>query len=807
MRKLLGFFEAATTRRPGLLLVGLAAVTVALALFARTARIEVDITRLGREDSLAMQAMQRVQSEFGDPTAMVQVILDAGAEGDILSAEGLRALARAEELAVSTLGVDIRADEAGNPLVQSLRAGIGQVAAAQGLSVERLPDARAADLATRVLALRPELAALLSNDFDAQAGEARATFLVALLDPALSESERTASGERVARAFGISAGSPTAEFGPARVAVFSSGLFTSGLARAVRGEVPQLFGLALLVVVVILGLTYRTAFDVAIGMVGLIVTVVWTFGIIALLGPANLGLTGPFSQLGVIVPVLLVGLGIDYSVHLTSRYREQRSAGDDAAPAAANALRTVGTALVLATVGTAIGFATNALAPIPMIADFGVFVAIGVVCAFVVMGLLVPAARVLRDRRRVGVRGDSVRSLGLAEAMRAPARMAVRAPLAGLALAAALVALSLVAAGDLRVEFNRAQFIPEGSDVEKVLALQGELFGANLNEVTFVLIDGDFANADLANAVWEAQQDLAGIEGVRTVNGVPQVRSIVSLAAAARQRGAPAPSAWTGDGFSGGADMAAVYDMLRRAVGEAQVSQLLTSDLGTGLVQVQSTAGDLGARPLQAAIERAFAPVEELGAEVTVTSEPIVMGEMSDDLSAFQSQAIGLTLSVVLVLLSGYYWLAYRRILLGPIAMIPAAVAASLVLGVMWLLGISFNALTATLTAVAIGIGVPYGIHVVNRFAEASRHAPSAETAIRLTLESTGGALAGSALTTLGAFVVLAFSGLPPIQNLGLLGAVSIALALLAALLVEPGALVLWYRLMTPDRAAERRQG
>ena len=196
---------------------------------------------------------------------------------------------------------------------------------------------------------------------------------------------------------------------------------------------------------------------------------------------------------------------------------------------------------------------------------------------------------------------------------------------------------------------------------------------------------------------------------------------------------------------------------------------------------------------MQREIETAFASVERAGAAVTVTSEPIIIAEMSRDLGSFQIQAIGLTLAVVLALLTAYYVLDRRRWMLGGIAMIPAVFSASLILGTMWLLDIRFNVLTATLTAIAVGIGVPYGVHVVNRFVEDLEDARAEDAAAR-TLHATGAAMTGSALTTLGAFVVLAFSGLPPMRSLGLLGGAGIAFGLLAALMVEPGALVLWAR-------------
>ena len=235
------------------------------------------------------------------------------------------------------------------------------------------------------------------------------------------------------------------------------------------------------------------------------------------------------------------------------------------------------------------------------------------------------------------------------------------------------------------------------------------------------------------------------------------------------------------------------YYRLRDAVGEQRLDQLLSPDAQAAIVQIRTTAGDAGAERIQREVEAAFAPVVRAGATVTATSEPIIIAEMSEELSAFQAQAIGLTLAVVLALLTAYYALAHRRWLLGVIAMMPAVVGAALILGTMWVLDISFNVLTATLTAIAVGIGVPYGVHVVNRFAEDLDQAPVADAATR-TLRATGAALTGSALTTLGAFVVLSFSGLPPMRSLGLLGGTGIAFAVLAAVLVQPGALVLWAR-------------
>ena len=58
----------------------------------------------------------------------------------------------------------------------------------------------------------------------------------------------------------------------------------------------------------------------------------------------------------------------------------------------------------------------------------------------------------------------------------------------------------------------------------------------------------------------------------------------------------------------------------------------------------------------------------------------------------------------------------------------------------------------------------------------------------------TGGALAGSAFTTVAGFGILVTSSFTPFRQLGLVTGYAISLALVAAVLVLPSMLVLWDR-------------
>jgi predicted RND superfamily exporter protein len=126
--------------------------------------------------------------------------------------------------------------------------------------------------------------------------------------------------------------------------------------------------------------------------------------------------------------------------------------------------------------------------------------------------------------------------------------------------------------------------------------------------------------------------------------------------------------------------------------------------------------------------------------------------------------------------------------------MAPVALVVLWTFGLMYLSGIPFGPVTATLTGLAVGIGVPYTIHIARRFEEdRSRHGDIAD-AIRATMTNTGGALAGSALTTAAGFGILVTSTLTPFRQLGQVVAYAILLSLAGAVLVLPSLLVLWER-------------
>ncbi|MCJ7725097.1 MAG: MMPL family transporter, partial [Acidimicrobiia bacterium] len=245
-------------------------------------------------------------------------------------------------------------------------------------------------------------------------------------------------------------------------------------------------------------------------------------------------------------------------------------------------------------------------------------------------------------------------------------------------------------------------------------------------------------------------------------------------------------------------DVAALYDLAAGYLPDLMNSVAAKDESGAYRwldVKIATQAGEARARELGENLSADFAVVDALpGVTAVPTNENIISGGVVRALQSSQTSSLGLTLAAAMALLVINFLLTARRPFLGVITIIPVVLVVFWVFGAMALTGISFNPVTAMIASIAIGIGVPYTIHITHRYLEDRARNASPEEAIQHTLTHTGGALAGSALTTVAGFGILVTSTLKPFQQFGLVVGYAIGFALAAAVLVLPSMLVLWDR-------------
>ena len=179
-------------------------------------------------------------------------------------------------------------------------------------------------------------------------------------------------------------------------------------------------------------------------------------------------------------------------------------------------------------------------------------------------------------------------------------------------------------------------------------------------------------------------------------------------------------------------------------------------------------------------------------AAVTATSGNIVAIAVTDQITDGQTEAISTTIAVALTILAVFFWVTLRQPVLGLVAVGPIVFVLICVLGTMALLGIPYTLITSIITALSIGIGVDYTIHVIHRYREEFTRLRNPEKAAVQTLATTGSALLGSALTTAFGFGVLIASPLAASQQFGITATITIVYSLIVSILVVLPAMVVW---------------
>jgi predicted RND superfamily exporter protein len=540
-----------------------------------------------------------------------------------------------------------------------------------------------------------------------------------------------------------------------------------------------------------------------------LVTIFFAIGIMNGVGYLVFTEASPMAQ---ILPILLIGLGVDYSIHVTTRYRDEISEGATVDRAIARAVRTVGVALVLATVTTAVGFLTNLTNEIPALREFGVLAAVGIVVSFVLMLTFVPAVRELLDRR--AERNDRLDREALVggEARALPRLIGSTSGLAtNFAVGTIIVSLVLGGLGawgvtQLETKFSFLDFIPTTSPLRQTFETLLDDFGGGFGENTQILVEGDVATPDAWNAMVASNSNLAETPNVVTFAGQPQGTSPVTTIGALGSPesplftpavGAALAEAGIGADFIAppGADLASIYNAAFSAAPDEMAGVLHRAGNGSysaALFDITTQAGESGANALRTDAADAFAPVADQGLSAVATSEEIINDVVVTTLRDSQVSSLLLTLLAALILLVINFWVEARRPMLGVITTLPVVLVVALSFALMVVFGIPFGPVTATIAALAIGIGIPYMIHITHRYLEERARHRDAAAAIKSTLTHTGGALAGSAVTTIAGFGILVTSTTIPFRQFGFVTAYTILLAMLAAVLVLPSLLYVW---------------
>ena len=790
MNQILGRLSWLVTVRPWITIAVILVLTVVMAMGA-TMRVPptegADVAFLPPGHPIAT-ATQEIDEHFGDSSEISIVTLIF--RGEALTPGGLSQM--------DALITEVVSDPSVGPLLAPVDPVFAPSylvnAVLQAGSFESVSQAEI-DAARNVPEIGAALDAMTGADTD---GAPVAVANIRLRD---TGDERIAEAERKINEMAA------ADEGPLRVSSLSPVIVEDEYREATETGMAPLIGLALVLIAVLLVVFMRALSDMLLTLLGLVLSITWVVGAEGWLGPEGLSLIGPPSSLTAMVPVVVISLTVDYAIQAVSHYREQRLVGLPVVQAVQSGLRNVTIPLMLAAVTTIASLLATLFSPIGVIGDFGVVAGLGVGMSLIVMLTLIPAGRAIIDRRREArgtlppARPISNALPGINHVAEHLGRWVTRWPAPFLIVIVGVTIALGFAATDLKSEFSIKDILPRGGSViEDMNTLEAAVGGST--EVATVLVKAEVTES---RTLLNLRDLTSGFEDELRRPQAAAGPLAGSYEALVRD--------WTNDSGEPGdkydPDLAALFDEaspgveLNPALMQEFVDKLIEREPELAWLLVNDPAGvdtmllhfptyvhePEQTRNLQHEIEALWFGEDDT---ITALSESIVSVAVTDQITEGQTESISSTVAVALGILSIFFWVTLRQPVLGIVAVAPIVLVLICVLGTMALLDIPYTLVTSIITALSIGIGVDYTIHVIHRYREEFAHLRNPEQAAIRTLSTTGSALLGSALTTAFGFGVLIASPLQASQQFGITATITIVYSLIVSALVVLPAMVVW---------------
>lgn len=570
--------------------------------------------------------------------------------------------------------------------------------------------------------------------------------------------------------------------------------------REIRSDMALSLGGSGVLLIALFLIAYRSPVILAPALAPVVSGIVIGFGTFALLAAR-------FTPITAVVGAILAGLSVDYSVHYLAHLAAERSRGTPLVTAT-DIRHGPGQAFLAALITSLVAFATIAASSIAALREFALVGSFGLVAAFAATLTVTPALVARLDRRPGGGSGEGsalTARFDPAALVRWIARHRRPCLAGGLAvLAAALVIVVLPGQSLITSELSLMQPRPNPPlDTQAEIARR---FGTSPDSLIILLraaSEGELI--DLAHSV-SARLREAGAEAGFTSLGLATVLPASQRVARGREaardldagrviadfRAVLADSIFEIDAFSD------YEDFLRRALAPppppgladlAGIPSLAAAILPhDAFAPAGASRGPLQAltllslgRPLDGRADRdaVIAAVRQAlrGLDgATLTGLKVLNADLQetvmDDLVRLLTAA-----SVIIVV---WLLIVFRRPIRVLLALVPALFGLVVLVAVLKLTGVGFNTMNLVALPLIVGLGVDDGIFLVSGFA---RSAPR-----RLSLEEDLGAsshaITMTSLTTTIAFGSLALTSTPAIASLGLVVAVGIAGAWLAALFV-----------------------
>jgi predicted RND superfamily exporter protein len=563
-------------------------------------------------------------------------------------------------------------------------------------------------------------------------------------------------------------------------------MIADDLVTFVQGDLSSFSFAVVLLIIFALGLIFRKVRWVALPLACCAVAGVIMVGVLGLMDWRVTVVSSNFISLLLIITISL-------TVHLTVRYRELRATRhySDHDKLLRHSVLSMFRPCLYTALTTAVAFGSLIVSGILPIITFGWMMMMGVATALLVAFTLFPA--ILSIIKKDESKQSSNLRLNLTSAL-ADVTAKLDNKILYIYLGVALI--SGIGLSQIRVENSFIDYFRESTEIYQGMSLFDEKLGGTLSFDVVVNLpaaeddfDGGFddgfgfGDSDDSNedAYWFTAPKMEQVKAIHQyLDNDPQTGKVLSFGAVielAEQLNDDQPI----DGLL----WAVLYNRIPETLKNTVLNPFISIDDNQIRfnVRVIESAENLNRNELlqriEAGIESDFGFADE---DVRLTGILVMYNNVLQSL--FQSQI--LTLGVVMLAIMLMFLVLFRSFMIALICIIPNAIAAAFVLGIMGWVGIPLDIMTITIASISVGIGVDNTIHYMHRFKREFPRIGNYRDTMYFCHNSIGRAMYFTSMTIVAGFSILALSNFIPTIVFGLLTSLAMLVALVGSLTLLP---------------------
>ena len=483
---------------------------------------------------------------------------------------------------------------------------------------------------------------------------------------------------------------------------------------------------------------------------------IWAFGLMAAVGI-------PVYAVSTMIPVMLIAIGVAYGIHLYSHLHmyQLENPETDRQAAVEDMIKEMWNPVLMAAITTAVGFISLLTSQVYPIKYFGAFSAFGVMVAFVLSILIIPAGILLFGLPKVKIKtkdeNKSNKTMAFAYQL---SDYFISHRKQTYLITFAFIALSIFGMTKVWINSSFLEKFEKDSDIVLTDAFINANFGgtSSLNVVLEGAAPDAFKNPAALNQLMIMQDDVE--------NSLAIVGDSFSISDYLKRMNKVMHA--DDEAFNTipeSQDLIAQYLLLYEMSGDPEnLWKVVTDDFQKVNLTFQLKSDN--SKALNSAmdiVEKYRSDFEELGIEVNYAGSGYKALVFTDLILKGQVSSLLLSLVIVVILLG----IIFKNYKLGFIGAIPIVITTFMSFGIMGLFNIPLSSTTALISSIAIGIGIDYAVHFIDRYRIYAESTGDKKYTMQHTMYHSGRAIMFNAIVVIAGFMVLLASVFPPNRILG----------------------------------------